>query len=49
MWKSGGENVSDFFAGGLVSELRTGLSLVINKFLGTSVGRFTPRLAPDLG
>ncbi len=49
MWKSGVENVSDFFAGGLVSELHTGLPLVINRVSGMGAGALTRRLALGLG
>jgi hypothetical protein len=45
MWKSGVENVSDFFARGLVSELHTRLPLVINRVSGMGSRRFTRRLA----
>lgn len=49
MWKSGVENVSDFFGGSGARELHTGLPEVINSVLGIDMDRVTLRLARDLG
>ena len=45
MWKSGVENVSNFFEGPQVRELRTWLPPLINSVLGIDSGTLTRRLA----
>ncbi len=49
MWKSGVENVSDFFEVSPPCELRTELPVVINRTEGMNVERVTRRLARGLG
>jgi hypothetical protein len=44
MWKSGVENVSDFFEVSPPCELRTELPVVINRTVGVNAERVTRRL-----
>jgi len=49
MWKSGVENVSDFFEGARVLEVRTWLPPVISRVSGIDSGTLTRRLALGRG